>query len=53
SQNAVDKKVSNLKKILKLDNNFKIYIQGGSDFLEKGIDEAGKKFYKFYYDEEM
>lgn len=26
SQNAVDKKVSNLKKNLKLDNNFKIYI---------------------------
>lgn len=53
SQNAVNKKASSLIKTLKLDNNFKIYIQGGSDFLEKGIDEEGRKFYKFYYDEEM
>lgn len=53
SQEAVEKKVNSLKKILKLDKNFQIYIHGGSDSIEKGVDENGRKFYKFYFKDEI
>jgi hypothetical protein len=52
SPEAVKKKQSVFKSILKLDKNFHIYIHGKRDLIEKGEDEDGRKFYKVYYEEE-
>jgi hypothetical protein len=38
--------------VLKLDKNFHIYIHGGRDMIERGVDESGRKYYKIYYNEE-
>ena len=41
------------KQVLKLDNNFSVYIHGRRDLVEKGVDEvSGMQYYKFYYQEE-
>jgi hypothetical protein len=52
SPEAVKKQSKVLKSILKLDNNFHIYIHGNTDLIEKGVDNDGKKFYKIYYNDE-
>lgn len=52
SPEALKKKQSVFKSILKLDKNFHIYIHGKREWIEKGIDEDGRKFYKVYYEEE-
>lgn len=52
SQSAVKKQARQLKSVLKLDKNFHIYIHGNRDLIEQGIDEKGRKYYKFYYDDE-
>lgn len=49
---AVKKQQKLFKSVLKLDKNFHIYIHGRRDLIEKGVDEAGKKFYKIYFEEE-
>jgi hypothetical protein len=52
SRLAVKKQAKIFKSVLKLDKNFHIYIHGGREFIEQGIDERGRKFYKIYYNEE-
>lgn len=49
---AVKKQARIFKSVLKLDKNFHIYIHGGRDFIERGVDENGRKYYKIYYNEE-
>ena len=49
---AVKKKAKFFKSVLKLDKNFHIYIHGDKSFVEKGVEDNGKKYYKFYYEEE-
>ena len=52
SPKAVKKQARAFKRVLKLDENFDIYIKGNKELIEKGVDEDGRKFYKIYYDEE-
>lgn len=52
SSSAVKKQAKALKKVLKLDKNFHIYIHGNSELIEQGIDESGRKYYKIYYQNE-
>ncbi|NNF33831.1 MAG: nucleoid-associated protein [Saprospiraceae bacterium] len=40
------------KSVLKLDKNFHVYIHGNRSMIEKGVDDAGRKYYKLYYEEE-
>lgn len=52
SQNAVQKQLKVYKSVLKLDNNFHIYIHGNSELIEKGTDRDGRKYYKIYFENE-
>jgi len=52
SPKAVKKQARVFKRVLKLDENFDIYIKGSKELIERGVDEKGRKFYKIYYDEE-
>lgn len=49
---AVKKQARAFKRVLKLDANFDIYIKGNKELIKKGVEDDGRKFYKFYYDEE-
>jgi len=49
---AVKKQARVFKSVLKLDKNFHIYIHGNREWIEQGIDERGRKYYKIYYEEE-
>jgi hypothetical protein len=51
SPEAVRKKQSVFRSVLKLDKNFHIYVHGDRSKIERGI-ENGRKYYKLYYDEE-
>ncbi len=51
SAEAVKKKQTVFKSVLKLDKNFHIYVHGDRNKIERG-QENGRKFYKLYYDEE-
>ncbi len=48
---AVKKQSRNFKRVIKLDNNFDIYIKGSKEKIKKGEDENGT-FYKIYFNEE-
>jgi hypothetical protein len=52
SEDAVRIKDKLFKRVLKLDSNFRIIIQGDQKNIEKGIDNNGRKFYKIYYEHE-
>lgn len=52
SSQAVKKQSRIFKSVLKLDNNFHIYIHGNRQMIEKGIDQDGRKYYKIYFEEE-
>ncbi len=52
SPNAVKKQARVFKSVIKLDKNFHIYIHGNKEFIEQGIDNDGRKYYKIYYNEE-
>lgn len=53
SQQALKKQVRTIKNIIKLDNNFKISIDGDTRYLEKGYDEEKRmNFYKIYFRDE-
>ena len=52
STQAVRKQGRVYKSVLKLDKNFHVYIHGGKDLIEKGIDSDGRKYYKIYYENE-
>ncbi len=49
---AVKKQAKVFKSVLKLDKNFHIYIHGAQQYIEKGVEKDGRKFYKIYYNEE-
>jgi hypothetical protein len=48
---AVKKQSKIFKSVLKLDKNFHIYIHGDRSMIERG-EEAGKKYYKIFYENE-
>lgn len=52
STSALKKESKAIKRVLKLDKNFQIYINGDSNLIEKGVDEKGRKYYKIYYEKE-
>ncbi len=53
SQPAVRKTGRVFRSVIKLDNNFQIYVKGRRDWIERGFDEEkGKPFYKMYFDNE-
>lgn len=52
SQQAVKKKANVFKSVIKLDKNFHIYVHGRRDWIERGEDSDGRKFYKVYYENE-
>jgi len=49
SSNAVKKQLKIYKSVLKLDNNFHIYIHGNREMIEHGVEKDGRQFYKIYY----
>ena len=53
SAQAVKRQARIFKSVLKLDKNFHIYIHGDRNKIEQGVDEAGRKFYKIYYEQEL
>lgn len=52
SEPAVKKNSKFFRSVIKLDKNFHIYVHGDKNKIERGTDEMGRKFYKFYYEEE-
>ncbi len=53
SDSAVKKQSRVFKSVIKLDNNFHIYIHGNREFIEKGYDkETGMNFYRIFFKEE-
>ena len=52
SDSAVKKQTRAFKSVIKLDQNFHIYVHGNRELIEQGVDEKGRKFYKIYYLEE-
>ncbi len=53
SEEGVKKSTKFLKKVIKLDKDFSIYVHGSGNFMQKGFDkEYGLKYYKFLYTEE-
>ncbi len=52
SPQAVKQQSRSFKSVLKLDNNFHLYIHGDRNMIEQGIDKDGRKYYKIYYQEE-
>ncbi len=52
SNQAVKKQNRVYKSVLKLDKNFHVYIHGGKDMIQKGVDSDGRKYYKIYYENE-
>jgi hypothetical protein len=50
---AVKKQQKLFKSVLKLDDNFQIYIHGDKSLIEQGRERDGRKFYKLYYNHEM
>jgi len=50
---ALKKQTTSYQSVLKLDNNFHIYIHGDTNLVQQGIDEnTGMKYYRFLYNEE-
>jgi hypothetical protein len=49
---AVKKQNRVFKNVLKLDENFHIYIHGNKDLIERGIENDGRRFYKIYFENE-
>ena len=53
SNTAVKKQAKTYQSLIKLDNNFHIYVHGDTALIQNGIDEStGMKFYRFLYNEE-
>ncbi len=52
SAQAVKKQARIFKSVLKLDRNFHVYIHGNREWIEQGIDDDGRKYYKLFYQEE-
>lgn len=53
SKKAVSKTSRVFKNVIKLDENFHVYVHGRRDLIERGFDEEkGKPFYKIYFESE-
>ncbi|NJN34240.1 MAG: nucleoid-associated protein, partial [Saprospiraceae bacterium] len=53
SKQAVRKSSKVFKSVIKLDENFHIYVHGRRDLIERGFDEdKGKPYYKVFFDQE-
>ena len=52
SREAVQRNSKIFKSVLKLDKNFHIYIHGNREFIVKGVEKDGRKYYKLYYENE-
>lgn len=52
SSQAVKKQAKIIKRVLKLDKNFDIYIHGSNGLIEQGIEKDGRKYYKIYFEKE-
>lgn len=52
SEQAVKKQSRVFNNVLKLDKNFHIYIHGNSELVKRGEEKDGRKFYKFYFENE-
>ena len=52
SDHAVKKQSRVFKSVIKLDKNFHIYVHGDREKIQKGQDDAGRKYYILYYDDE-
>jgi hypothetical protein len=53
AEEAVKKTSRFMKKVIKLDKDYSIYVHGNGNFMQKGFDpEYGLKFYKIFYTEE-
>lgn len=53
SNTAVKKQSKAYQSLIKLDNNFHIYVHGDTSLIQNGVDDdTGMKFYRFLYDEE-
>lgn len=52
SSQAVKQQARAFKSVLKLDNNFHVYIHGDKSQIERGIDPDGRKYYKIFYEQE-
>ncbi|MCF8412626.1 MAG: nucleoid-associated protein [Melioribacteraceae bacterium] len=52
SPQAVSKQARIFKSVLKLDKDFHIYIHGDREKIQKGVETNGRKYYKFYYENE-
>ena len=53
SPHAVKKSSAIYKSVLKLDKNFHVYIHGNRNWIERGTERDGRKYYKLYYENEM
>lgn len=53
SSNALKKQARVFRSVLKLDKNFDIYIHGGKNLIERGVEKDGRKYYKIFYEEEQ
>lgn len=51
-EQAVQRKQTVFKSVIKLDRNFHIYVHGNRELIERGRDEEGRKYYKIFYEEE-
>ncbi len=53
SKQAMRKSSKVFKKVIKLDDNFHIYVHGRRELIERGFDEEkGQTFYKIFFDQE-
>ncbi len=53
SKQAMRKSSKFFKKVIKLDDNFHIYVHGRRELIERGFDEEkGQTFYKIFFDQE-
>lgn len=52
STHAVKKQTRVFKSVLKLDQNFHIYIHGDRELIEQGVEKDGRKYYKIYFQKE-
>lgn len=52
SPQAVKQQSRIFKSVLKLDQNFHIYIHGDRQLIEQGVETDGRKYYKIYFEKE-
>ncbi len=53
SKDAVKYQQKRFKSVIKLDKNFHIYVHTNENFIEQGVEDNGRKFYKLYYETEL